>query len=151
MKKTIKITQSTIQNIVEKVLNENNEDHGGNGVTIQMFEDKLEIMLDSGSSAKEEIQDMVDDRGFGYAEHEILGDYTGFRGNGATIVNGDQIGQMTDALFVLYDGVAYTDMNYYQIRSYVEDLLDSGKAVLNRVTEWSEKDVYGIEDGIYGE
>ena len=138
----VQISESTVSNIVERVLNESSD-----GLDFDFGEDKLTITANA--SAIEDIQDMVDSNSISYAEYEIFGDYSGIHANGGTILRGDQFGQMTEAIFVFWNNEVYSDFKYYQIRSFITDLIEDGVAYLDRVREFSSDDAAQILDDYY--
>lgn len=81
----------------------------------------------------EELNDIVLEKGLSDAEFEVLEHCTC---NGLSYVTPEELGALTSATLLTDDEAIYSDFNYYQIRSFVEDLVDNQKAVLHKVSSY---------------
>ena len=83
---------------------------------------------------KEESKDLIDEfnaHGYLQVEYDVLEHATS---NGLHYVAPIEIGALTEATIVSDGENCYSDFHYYQIRSFVDDLINRQEAILHKIT-----------------
>jgi hypothetical protein len=89
------------------------------------------IVLTADQEQRNDLKDIKEEKGLMQAEGDALENLTC---NGGMFVLPEDIGALTTATIIEYDQEYYSDFHYYQIRSFVDDLIEEGKAILHKVS-----------------
>lgn len=88
------------------------------------------IELSCTKKEAKELTEVRDTKGVLNAEMEVLDNLLC---NGGTLISPEDIGALTEATIIEYDGEYYSDIAYYQLYSFVDLLIMEQKATINKL------------------
>jgi len=114
-----------------------------------LTDDNNTIVLTTNKVVRKELKETLEKEGFVNLELPILNDIADYT-NGGIVTTGDSVGQMTEAILFAnaskFGEKVYSDINYYQIRSYINDLIEYGEAKFYAITEFNYDELTYLRD-----